>query len=83
MNSTTLLSLVGRLQYVTGLNGENACGPNGNTFCNPLTVVGAVLARVTFLMSEGPFRFTVGGQVGGGYVAHAVVFPQTRIAARR
>ena len=75
VNSTTLLSLVGRLQYVSGLNGENACGPNGTTFCNPLTVVGAVLARVTFLMSEGPFRFTVGGQVGGGYVAHALVFP--------
>ncbi len=77
VNSTTMLSLVGRLQYVSGLNGENACGPNGMTFCNPLTIVGAVLARVTFLMSEGPFRFTVGGQVGGGYVAHAVVFPQT------
>jgi hypothetical protein len=75
VNSTTLLSLVGRLQYVTGLNGENACGPNGNTFCNPLTVVAAVLARVTFLMSEGPYGFTVGGQVGGGYVAHALVFP--------
>jgi hypothetical protein len=75
VNSTTLLSLVGRLQYVTGLNGENACGPGGNTFCNPVTIVGAVLARVTFLMSEGPFRFTVGGQVGGGYVAHALVFP--------
>jgi hypothetical protein len=75
VNSTTLLSLVGRLQYVTGLNGENACGPGGNQFCNPLTVVGAVMARATFLMSDGPFRFTVGGQVGGGYVAHALVFP--------
>jgi len=77
VNPTTMLSLVGRLQYVSGLNGENACGPNGMTFCNPLTIVGAVLARVTLLMSEGPFRFTVGGQVGGGYVAHALVFPQT------
>jgi hypothetical protein len=75
VNSTMLLSLVGRLQYVTGLNGENLCGANGATFCNPLSVVGAVLARVTFLMSDGPFRFTVGGQVGGGYVAHALVFP--------
>ncbi|HTB59922.1 MAG TPA: tetratricopeptide repeat protein [Polyangia bacterium] len=75
VNSTTLLSLVGRLQYVTGLNGENLCGANGTTFCNPLTIVGAVLARATFLMSDGPFRFTVGGQVGGGYVAHALVFP--------
>jgi hypothetical protein len=75
VNSTTLLSLVGRLQYVSGLNGENACGPGGTSFCNPTTIVGAALARVTFLMSEGPFRFTVGGQVGGGYVAHALVFP--------
>ena len=74
---TMLLSLVGRLQYVSGLNGEASCGPNGNVFCNPLTIVGAVLARATFLMSDGPFRFTVGGQVDGGYVAHAVVFPQT------
>ena len=80
VNSTTLLSLVGRLQYVSGLNGENACGPNGNTFCNPLTVVGAVLARATFLMTDGPFRFTVGGQVGGGYVAHAVVFADMKCA---
>ena len=75
VNPTTLLSLVGRLQYVTGLNGENLCGPGSNQFCNPTTIVGAVMARVTFLMSEGPFRFTVGGQVGGGYVAHALVFP--------
>jgi hypothetical protein len=78
VNPTTMLSLVGRFQYVTGLNGENACGPNNNQFCNPLTFVGAVLARATFLLTDGPgFRFTVGGQIGGGYVAHAVVFPQT------
>jgi hypothetical protein len=59
---------------VSGLNGENLCGPNGDQFCNPTTLVGAVLGRATFLMSEGPFHFTVGGQIGGGYVAHAVVF---------
>jgi hypothetical protein len=74
VNPTTLLSLVGRLQYVSGLNGENLCGSGGNQFCNPLTIVGAVLARATFLVTDGPFRFTVGGQIGGGYVAHAVVF---------
>jgi hypothetical protein len=74
VNSTTMLSIVGRFQYVSGLNGENACGPNHDQFCNPTTLVGAVLGRVTFLMSEGPFHFTVGGQIGGGYVAHAVVF---------
>ncbi|HEY4394330.1 MAG TPA: tetratricopeptide repeat protein [Polyangia bacterium] len=74
VNSTTMLSLVGRLQYVSGLNGENLCGAGGNQFCNPTTLVGAVLGRVTFLMSDGPFHMTVGGQIGGGYVAHAVVF---------
>jgi hypothetical protein len=78
---TMLLSLVGRLQYVSGLNGENACGPNGNTFCNPLTIVGAVLGRATFLMSDGPLRVTVGGQIGGGYVAHAVVFSDMKCAS--
>ncbi len=75
VNSTTLLSLAARFQYVTGLNGEQGCGPGGNQFCNPTTVVGAVLARATFLLSDGPFRFTLGGQIGGGYVAHALVFP--------
>jgi hypothetical protein len=74
VNSTTMLSIVGRFQYVSGLNGENACGPMGNEFCNPTTLVGAVMGRVTFLMSDGPFHMTVGGQIGGGYVAHAVVF---------
>jgi hypothetical protein len=74
VNSTTMLSIVGRFQYVSGLNGENACGSSGNEFCNPTTLVGAVLARATFLMSDGPFHMTVGGQIGGGYVAHAVVF---------
>src|SRR5579871_6193721 len=77
VNPTTLLSLVGRFQYVTGLNGQNLCGPNGDQFCNPLTFVGAVMAKATFLMSDGPFRFTVGGQIGGGYVAYAVVFNDT------
>jgi hypothetical protein len=82
VNPTTLLSLVGRFQYVSGLNGENACGPNGNQFCNPLTFVGAVLARATFLLQDGPgFRFTVGGQIGGGYIAHAVVFSQSNCAS--
>jgi hypothetical protein len=74
VNSTTMLSIVGRFQYVSGLNGENACGSNGTTFCNPTTLVGAALGRVTFLMGDAPFLITVGGQIGGGYVAHAVVF---------
>jgi hypothetical protein len=74
VSSTTMLSIVGRFQYVSGLNGENLCGAQGNSFCNPTTLVGAVLGRVTFLVSDGPLHFTAGGQIGGGYVAHAVVF---------
>jgi hypothetical protein len=73
---TTLLSIAGRLQYVNGLNGENRCGANGTSACSPLTTVGAVLARATFLLTDGPLRFTFGGQIGGGYIAHAQVFPK-------
>jgi hypothetical protein len=72
---TMLLSLAGRLQYVNGLNGENRCGPAGTSACSPLTTVGAVLLRATWLLTDGPFRFTFGGQLGGGYIAHAQVFP--------
>jgi hypothetical protein len=73
---TTLISLAARLQYVTGLNGENRCGANGTSPCAPLTTAGAVLLRGTWLLTDGPFRFTFGGQIGGGYVVHAQVFPK-------
>jgi hypothetical protein len=77
LNSSTLLSLVLRLQYITGTNGENACGPNGNQYCNPTTFAAAVFARATWLLGDGDFHWTIGGQLGGGYVAHAVSFSQT------
>ena len=75
MNPTTLLSLVGRLQYVNGLNGENLCGATG-----PLSVTRSPSSAPSWRVRRScsptvPFRFTVGGQIGGGYVAHAVVFP--------
>jgi hypothetical protein len=73
---TTLISLAARLQYVNGLNGENRCGANGTSACTPLTTAGAVLLRGTWLLTDGSFRFTVGGQIGGGYVVHAQVFPK-------
>ncbi len=73
---TTLISLAGRLQYVSGLNGENRCGANGSSACAPLTIGAAVLLRGTFLLTEGPFRFTAGGEIGGGYVVHAQTFPR-------
>jgi len=74
---TTLLSIAARLQYVTGLNGENRCGANGTSACAPLTTAGAVLLRGTWLLTDGPFRFTFGGEIGGGYIAHAQAFPLT------
>ena len=77
LNSTTLLSLALRLQYVSGTNGQNGCGSNGTSYCNPTTFAVAALARATWFLGEGSLHWTVGGQVGAGYVAHAVSFPQT------
>ena len=30
---------------------------------------------MTYLLGTAPFRFTVGGQIGGGNIRHALVFP--------
>ncbi len=75
LDAKTLLSLALRLQYVSGTNGENGCGSNGTSYCNPTTFAVAALARATWFLGEGPLHWTVGGQVGAGYVAHAVSFP--------
>jgi hypothetical protein len=72
---TMLLSLAGRFQYVNGLNGEKRCGADGASACTPLTTAGAVLLRANWLLTDGPLHFTAGGQIGGGYVVHAQVFP--------
>jgi hypothetical protein len=77
LNSTTLLSLALRLQYISGTNGENGCGSNGTSYCNPTTFAVAALARATWFLGDGSLHWTVGGQVGAGYVAHAVSFSQT------
>jgi hypothetical protein len=75
LDGKTLLSLALRLQYVSGTNGENGCGSNGTGYCNPTTFAVAALARATWFLGDGPLHWTVGGQVGAGYVAHAVSFP--------
>ncbi len=72
-----LLSGVLRLQYVSGTNGQYGCGPNGSVYCNPVSVAAAGLARLTWMLSEGPFIWTAGAQIGAGYIAHAVAFNQT------
>ncbi len=83
LNSTTLLSLALRLQYISGTNGEYGCGAGGSSYCNPTTFAFAALARATWFLGDGPFHWTVGGQLGGGYVAHAMSFPQTTCAMDR
>jgi hypothetical protein len=77
LNSTTLLSLALRLQYISGTNGENGCGTNGTGYCSPTTFAVAALARATWFLGDGPLHWTVGGQLGAGYIAHALSFHQT------
>jgi Tetratricopeptide repeat len=74
---SVLLSGVLRLQYVSGTNGQIGCGSDGKSYCNPVSLAAAGLARLTWLLGNGPFIWTVGGQIGAGYVAHAVAFTQT------
>jgi len=78
LDAKTLLSLALRLQYISGTNGEYGCGSNGSTYCNPTTLAMAVLARATWFLGDGPLHWTVGGQVGGGYIAHALSFPDAK-----
>ncbi len=79
---TVLLSVALRFQYINGLNGEvNTTGcPNG--FCKPYSTATSVLLRGSpTSLTDGPLRFTVGGQIGGGYIRHAQVFNDAPITA--
>jgi hypothetical protein len=76
-----LISAQLRLQYVTGLNGKaprvaGTCG--ADNFCSPGTGAAAGFAKVTYLMSEAPFHFTLGGQIGGGNIRHPLEFPDDK-----
>jgi hypothetical protein len=77
VSPSMLLSAVLRLQYVSGTNGEYGCGSDGKTYCNPVSLAVAGLARLTWMLSEGPFIWTAGAQIGAGYIAHPVSFSQT------
>jgi len=81
VTSSVLLSAALRLQYVTGTNGQYGCGSDGKTYCNPVSLAVAGLARATWLIGKGPFVFTAGGQIGAGYIAHPVAFNQTNCGA--
>ena len=68
-----LLSAALRFQFVTGLNGKPSPSCSGG-FCDPGSTAVAGFLKGTWLFGDAPLRITVGGQIGGGYIRHAVVF---------
>jgi hypothetical protein len=70
-----LLSAQLRLQYVGGLNGKPGAGCGMDNFCAPGNGAVAGFVKFTYLMGDGPFHLTIGGEVGGGNIRHAVNFP--------
>lgn len=74
-----MLSLRARLQYVSGLTGKvgstAACG--ADAYCTPGTSSFAAFARATYFFGDGTsaFRVFAAGELGGGYIRHAQVFP--------
>jgi hypothetical protein len=70
-----------RLQYVNGLNGKSGMGCGSDNFCTPGNGALAGFVKVTYLLGISPFRLTVGGQIGGGNIRHAVVFPDNTCRA--
>ncbi len=73
-----LISAQLRMQYVGGLNGkapriQGTCGPDN--FCTPGNGAIAGFAKLTYLAGSAPFHFTIGGQIGGGNIRHALEFP--------
>ena len=79
LSQDLMLSVQLRIQFVTGLNGKTDrpggadCGPDN--FCSPGNSAFAGFAKLTYLLGTAPFHFTVGAQIGGGNIRHALVFP--------
>jgi hypothetical protein len=70
-----------RLQYVGGLNGKEPrpvpnnpqpCG--SDNYCAPGNGAIAFFLKATYLTLEAPFHISIGGQVGGGNIRHALEF---------
>jgi hypothetical protein len=78
LNRGLLLSVALRLQYVNNLNGHTGTGCGPDNFCTPGNTALAVLARANWVLGDGPFHWTVGGQIGGGNIRHAVKFPDSK-----
>lgn len=74
---TLLISGQLRAQYVGGLNGKagSVSGCGEDMFCAPGNGAWAGFAKVTTLLTDAPFRLTLGGQVGFGNIRHSVEFP--------
>jgi len=80
-----LISAQIRIQYVGGLNGKpprpvagvaSPCG--ADNFCTPGNGAVAGFAKLTMLLGDGPMHFTIGGQIGGGNIRHALEFPEDK-----
>jgi hypothetical protein len=76
LSSNLLLSLQGRIQFVSGINpGTSTCGSK------PCATAGsaiAVFAKATYFLGDGDFHFFFGGSLGGGTIRHVAKFPQDR-----
>ncbi len=57
------------------MNGQQGAGCGPDNFCTPSHTALAVLARANWLLGDGPFHWTLGGQIGGGNIRHSVEFP--------
>jgi hypothetical protein len=70
-----------RAQYVGGTNGKpgSVAGCGDDMFCTPGNGAFAGFAKLTYLLTDAPFRLTLGGQIGGGYIRHSVEFPNDKM----
>ena len=78
---TLMISGQLRAQYVGGLNGKagSVAGCGDDMFCAPGNGAWAGFAKVTTLLTDAPFRLTLGGQVGFGNIRHSVEFPMDKM----
>jgi hypothetical protein len=72
-----LLSARLRVQYVSGLTGEPTSGSEcgADNYCTPSTIGFAGFLRGSYFFGSHSARFFVAGEVGGGQILHAQVFP--------
>src|SRR5206468_2459729 len=78
MKPNFMLSARLRMQYVSGLTGKpTPAGANCGTdnYCTPGTSSVAGFVRGSYFMGDGKFRLFLAGELGGGYIRHAQVFP--------